>query len=416
MKDLGFKFNRNTLALVVSDIHLGALHTKKSYFDLFLSSVCYDFEHDRLPNLRTVVILGDFFDLIMDTHKDLLQFKPFNNILTNLDKLYQKETIDLVITPGNHEIPVVDDYDANFKKEKSNLLEDFKTAQTQSNRKNLDCDFLFLKKPEVFPQYAILSNDDDKTTNLDLFDTKIEISNNNPIKNIPLNVVIDTPQSNNLLMTHGYQFDPRRNLFAGIWKLGLKKTGKIIKTIGNAIWNGVLHKIYRKGKRLLDFGNGDQEKLKGVIEKTTDKYIKKGKAYNLSNTDKENIKENVNIKYQSDMKREEIKTNEPFISTITENFLPDLYDRGYPNRINHVIYGHTHYKVFSALRDILRRERKETEQYQTQVEPELSISNTGAWQHVLKPSFIEIRTDMKVYPGFVPLQTKKVEKIINRSI
>jgi len=85
----------------------------------------------RFTNLKALIILGDCFDLIMDTHKDLLQFGVYQNILDKFNQLHEYDDIHLVFALGNHEVPVVDNYDNNFFTNKDNMLKKFNNVQKE---------------------------------------------------------------------------------------------------------------------------------------------------------------------------------------------------------------------------------------------------------------------------------------------
>ncbi|UCC21137.1 MAG: hypothetical protein JSV62_07640, partial [Promethearchaeota archaeon] len=64
INDLELEINSKSMILVLSDMHLGALYTEKSCFNMFLSSVCKLLNDNKLPNLKAMIIIGDIFDLI----------------------------------------------------------------------------------------------------------------------------------------------------------------------------------------------------------------------------------------------------------------------------------------------------------------------------------------------------------------
>jgi len=152
-----------------------------------------------------------------------------------------------------------------------------------------------------------------------------------------------------------------------------------------------------------------------MIKKVADKYIKK-KNIQLNAAQKQDVDEDVNIKCKSEIHREAIRENKESINKIVE-FLPDLINMGYKVPINQVIYGHTHDRLRPVEKWYSRGVQPSQQQFQVEVvseEHKFSISNTGAWQHVKKPSFIEIHTDWKVSTRVIPIEIRKIEKIIKR--
>ena len=394
------------MALVLSDVHLGALHTKKSFFDLFLFSLMDKLERGDLPDLKALVILGDCFDLIMDTYEDLLQFRLYQNILDKFDILHQMKEFHLIFALGNHEIPVVGDYNKTFTTNKNDMLQIFNNQQKKNNLK-----YSFFTN-KIFTQYVLLQPEGDEKSKpvIKLFDTEQDILTNNVLDTLYLNTETLSTDINNYLMTHGFQFDPNLTKFSGFWNLGLLNPFSLVKQIGDRIWNGFLKKIYEKTRRLVYYA---QSKIKKMIEKEAKRYIKK-KKYQLTGKEKQQVDKEVNIKWESDNHREAIRDNAGCINNIV-NFIPRLVNNGIP--INHVIYGHTHDRLRPTVKWFRRGVQLSQQQFQVQVvsqQSKFSISNTGAWQHVKKPSFIEIHTDWKVNSQEVPLEIGKVEKIIKR--
>ncbi|MFX1420270.1 MAG: hypothetical protein ACFE9N_15260, partial [Promethearchaeota archaeon] len=119
-------------------------------------------------------------------------------------------------------------------------------------------------------------------------------------------------------------------------------------------------------------------------------------------------------KLDSDSHREALRDNKPSMAQIRKKFIPDLINSGYHQEINHVIYGHTH----SSLIELIKREFASKEaQISVEFETEkFSISNPGAWQHVKKPSFLEIYTDWTVHPNKVKKFIGDMEKIKDRQM
>ncbi|UCC18923.1 MAG: hypothetical protein JSV62_12550, partial [Promethearchaeota archaeon] len=132
----------------------------------------------------------------------------------------------------------------------------------------------------------------------------------------------------------------------------------------------------------------------------------------LTDEEDSELDKDLEKKLDSDSHREALRDNRPSMAQIRGKFIPDLINSGYHQEINHVIYGHTH----SSLIDLIKKKFAPKEaQISVEFEAEgLSISNPGAWQHVEKPSFLEIYTDWTVHPNNVEKKVGDIEKIIDR--
>jgi UDP-2,3-diacylglucosamine pyrophosphatase LpxH len=104
----------DTFAIIVSDIHLGAIGSNHAQFKKFLAEIN---DPDMYPNLRILIIAGDLFDLLFISPRGLR--KRFTAILKELTKL-QDKGIKIVYILGNHEIPVSGPYEAPLQPEGHN--------------------------------------------------------------------------------------------------------------------------------------------------------------------------------------------------------------------------------------------------------------------------------------------------------
>ncbi|KKL73021.1 hypothetical protein LCGC14_2079100, partial [marine sediment metagenome] len=118
-----YKLDDDTIVVVVSDVHVGAMINHHAIFIEFLKQV------GRNPkNLKAVIILGDFFDVIMESVRDYcrrLYFpggsrdehtksfiymdektRNYDKIFLGLKKLQDRE-IRVFFTLGNHEIKII---------------------------------------------------------------------------------------------------------------------------------------------------------------------------------------------------------------------------------------------------------------------------------------------------------------------
>ena len=400
------------MVLVLSDVHLGALHTKRSIFERFLTLLYDNLKENKLPNLKALIILGDCFDLIMDTHKDILTFGVYQKILERFNQFYEMEGFHLIFALGNHEVPVIGNYDKDFFENKKNMLNEFDYHQNEEN-----LNYSFFNK-DIFSQYVLLQQEGfgDLKPVIKLFDTKQDIVNHSPINTHPLDIRAPSSEYNNYLMSHGFQFDPQLDKYSLIWNMGLSIPFNFIKEIGDGIWNGFFKRIYTQGKRIIDYVK-NRNKIEKATKKESKKYMKTN-TIKVKDDDKLKIYENVKVKCESDEHREAIRDNQECINEIV-NFIPNLMKSGYYDPINHVIYGHTHDRLRPISKWFQIGAQPQKQQYQIEVEyleHKYSISNTGAWQHVKKPSFIEIHTDWKVIPKVIPIVIGDVEQVINRKV
>lgn len=367
-----FNINENSMVLVVSDIHLGALKAKHDQFKDFLNAIInkINTNNEFKKNFRALIILGDFFDLITDSYKDISE--NYKAIFDLLDKLQTKK-IYVIITLGNHDICVIGNYDRKFNKRKRKLIKNFK-------KKNFKWAFL---KDENFWQFIFLRKDKNEEWELALFD-----SINNAIeettfkkkikRKIPLNIKVPSSvdKDYNCLLTHGYQFDPNLTNFAPIWCFGIEYSSDLMKEIADGVWNGVVKPIIESGEKISSFDDIQIESKIKIEFQTQEQSYKVKYKKELKERQKKEIKILMEYIKNSEIKRDRIKENDNYNKEIIDTFLPKLEEEGYSSKITHIIYGHTH-------------------QYQeeTKIDNKILIVNTGAWQHVDKPSFVEIYLD-----------------------
>jgi len=349
----------NTMVLVVSDRHLGASKGWKEEFRDFLKDVKDKVYDSGLNKLKALLILGDFFDLITDCYEDISN--DFKEIYGFLDKLIEKG-IHVITTPGNHEISIRKNCEKKFRKRKNKMIKKFRDK---------DLDNIFLNEENVC-QYIILKTrkDDDEKLRWELvtYDSRKEfrIINNDRTKNLG-KIPDDNPVSENYkcLLTHGFQFEPPETgwLLKLIWAI-LLKMPDFVKEIFNVLWNDIIKNV-------------DEPPIKKVNKTTIKQRIKanKSKLKKLKRSQRYSyylfryliIKELI----KEEEHRAAIEDNRLFNKEIEFTFLPTVQDIG----ISHVIYGHSHTKQDTV----------------TTTDGKIPLINSGGWQQVHDPTFVEIR-------------------------
>lgn len=402
-----FKIDEKAMVLLVSDVHMGAFRTNITLFDDFLTNIIGGLKDEYLKNLKALIILGDCFDIIMDNYEDFYEDKLYNDILNKFNILHKTPDFELVFALGNHEVSVKDDYDENFFDEKSSFLNEFNKVNKQFGDK-----YSFLTKNN-FSQYVILKNNISLKPELFLFDTKQQIAENNGTS-IELNIKTPAEKKNNILLTHGFQFDPKLKFFSKVWDFSLKVKSKIVKEIADGIWNGFFKVIYNEGRRLRDFSQKRKDKLnrkgKNLLDKTTKNYFEKYKL-EINELEKTQLDELIKKKYRADKHRDDMKDN-PFNKKVENEFLPELEDLGYKEHFDYIIYGHTHRRWANTFfRRGIKPIYKQTELYKIK---DTFLFNTGAWQHVDLPSFIQIDNDWNISLVDIKTTIHKVEEILEK--
>lgn len=407
-KEEPYKIDKNAMVLLTSDVHMGALRTNITLFNDFLTNIIGGLKVEYLKNLKALIILGDCFDIIMDNYEDFYEHKLYNDVLNKFNILHETEDFKLIFALGNHEVSVKDDYDKNFSIEKSSFLDEFNKVNDQFGDK-----YSFLTKNN-FSQYVILKNNISLKPELFLYDTKQQIAENKGTR-IELNVKAPAKKNINILLAHGFQFDPNLDFFSKVWDFSLKVKSKIVKEIADGIWNGFFKVIYNEGRRLRYFSKKSKDRLnrkgKKLLDKTRKSYFEKYKL-EISDVEKTQLDELIEKKYRADKHRDDIKDNS-FNKKVETEFLPELEDLGYRKHFNYIIYGHTHRRW---PRTFFRRRIKPLYQRPQFFKiKDAFLFNTGAWQHVDYPSFIQIDNDWNIYLVDVKTTIRKVEKILDKS-
>ena len=211
-----FHIDNSTLILVLSDVHLGDIYCRRDEFFNFLSIILESRMKGKIPHLRALVILGDFFDLIWSTIENLSWSKEFTDIY-NILQTIKNNGIDIIIALGNHEIPTGGFYNLEFEKRKKVFLEKLRVNGFYYN---------FLNESTIC-QYVILGQNSLNKTVISLFDSIYDIEFNEfglILREVDKRtIILEHDKLMNkfpYFMTHGYQFEGwfRHHIFlAPIW-------------------------------------------------------------------------------------------------------------------------------------------------------------------------------------------------------
>ena len=109
-----FFFNKNSVAIIISDVHLGDIYSKVVEFELFLVNLLKEIEYENLPYLKTLIVLGDFFDVMRTSFLNLCVNQNYIRIYELLE-IIKNYGIFIVFALGNHEIPTTGFYNQFFK-------------------------------------------------------------------------------------------------------------------------------------------------------------------------------------------------------------------------------------------------------------------------------------------------------------
>ena len=376
-----FNFKENSIILIVSDLHLGAFQSKHKEFKEFLGEIKTKMLRNELSKLKVLIILGDFFDVMMDSYRDLIRdYSDIYKLLDFINKELQKKEGSILFTLGNHEIPLISKYESHFKWRKRKFVRNF----TKRGFK-----WKFLKKKNVC-QYILLNKVKKKKSwkwRLSLYNKKKKIARKKrpfreifiPLEEIPSNLI---NQKYNCLIIHGYQFDNHFNIFKYFWAISLK-CSDLIKEIINFVWNGIYRRIFPRQLNIEDIDettiHTEVLNQKGEIEKIFNTKLKKRRVKKIEKIIF-SFKEG-QPKFEKDQAE---NGNQRFYNEIFEKFLPSLEKLGYNEKISHIIFGHSHMEDINEQNNVL-------------------IVNSGAWHQVETLSFVEIGTD-----GVPELKTIKI--------
>jgi len=363
-----YKLNNDTIILAISDVHLGASKVLYDEFIFFLRQII-----KNPKKLEVLVILGDFFDVIMESVRDfclgdhiynVLSLK-YKRIFTLFKKLKNLHEINIFFALGNHEISILPDADARFNHRKKKLLKEFKDEGFKF------CDIISFQN---VCQYFLL-NLENKKWKLSLYDNQEQLIKDE-VEPVNFKIISehevpdDVDPSYNCLLAHGHQFETFIIEYGGglAWYLGLKSPDKI-KEIGNYIYNDII-----KGK-----GSGTSKEITKWYINKQDPFLK-----TLDDNTLPFIMPLVPIFVKYIAKLQDFKEklqNNIYIEEFKKDFLPGLVKNELQKKITHLIFGHTHKPKKPELTMGIKVNDKFWD---------ITIANCGAWQQIDKPTIIEI--------------------------
>ncbi len=330
--------NSYPCVIILSDTHLGATGSKFKLLKEFLSDLLAKIENEPKfsENFQVIILLGDIFDLVCDSYRDITN--DYKDIFDLLNKISSKN-IRIISLLGNHDISVSGDWDKTFLKRKRRLISNFKKYGL-----NLEC-----LSEENLCQYIFLKDSKNKWF-LYLLDTR-NISDENDSRIIEIPKSINEEKNYNAIFIHGHQLFPAETRGAApIWDFCLNSPD-FIREIFNYLWNVAL-----KGQKL-DTSINFNKILTDYSKEIYEKFNKKLGLLNRCRLNKFFRKMIKIEQYRESLKNMNIKYRYLFKDT----------------EISHIIFGHTHQVDYQKIEDIL-------------------LINTGAWHHV-NPSYLEFYSD-----------------------
>ncbi len=236
--------------------------------------------------------------------------------------------------------------------------QDEKKMIRKFRRKKLRNEFL---KEENVCQYILLRKNENEQLEMVTYDSKKDIDKINSIKSEILGKIPDEGSLRGgykCILTHGFQFEPEKySVLALIWSF-LLKMPCLIKGLFDILWNEVIKTADKPAIEKID-----KAIIKQRIKENTHT-LKKSQRISYFFLKRWIIKELV----KEEEHRAAIKDNEEFNKVIEKFYIDDFLNLG----ITHVIYGLSHTKQ------------------ETIKIGGLPVFNTGGWQQVSEPSFIEI--------------------------
>ena len=336
-----------TSVLVTSDVHLGDKFCRRDNFSNWLLSIFESRKKGKLPYLRALIILGDFFDLIWNAVENLCSNNNFIEIYELLQAL-RNNGIEIIFVLGNHEISTWGFYNWEFSHRKKSFLEKLEIN---------DFSFGFLNE-NIVCQYVILSHNSINKPVLALFDSiyDIKFGEHGQISSGAANreiILKHKPLIDEYcyFMAHGYQFENKflHHMFlAPLWKSFVEDDNErdVLNEFGYGFKQLNMDITPENIERVASNNNID------ISEFPTNK-IKK----DLSKLDKRLKHDGRNINY------------EIYHQQITEFMKVERLQQ-----ITHVIFGHSHVSETSQIEG-------------------LTILNASCWIKNKESYYIEIYTD-----------------------
>jgi UDP-2,3-diacylglucosamine pyrophosphatase LpxH len=221
----------------------------------------------------------------------------------------------------------------------------------------------------LYYHYALLKKEETNTI-LFLYNSRKQIENN-PAKQVKI-IGLDLDGDYRCFMAHGHQFesDVYRNFVGQLWKSLISSEDFGVKETHDYFWNYII----KKGRKIKPIGfKYMKEELAKIKKKSIESMDIVFSELNL--LEFHFIKASMRV-----MKRWYRAASKPdyFLNEIKEFLEDDEYDF---SKINHVIYGHSHFKEKSIA---------------TINKQQVEVINDGSWQH-MEPSYVEICNEGKIF-------------------
>jgi UDP-2,3-diacylglucosamine pyrophosphatase LpxH len=335
--------NDNIAAIIISDVHLGALGSNNVQFNSFLKRL------STSPSAN-LIVAGDFFYLICESVTNLnRRCEQTLDLLKGL----QDKGITISEAIGNHEIPVVDPYEtpqysieeATFQDRKNEL----KKCLDAGDRVKQVLDKMILG------QYLLLERTDGKWV-MTAYDSIARVAIN--------------PESQfHVLILHGYQLEKKTDTLAKLWKEALEAPDDM-KDLIDVFFSGMSKSFedvfkdenWEQGPDFVKARYDANRKLRKTGPEARDQLFKLVDA----NPAKARAFMTGFLHSQSKRKYEPIFNDAKTFLDANPNLV---------GKLNYFMFGHTH---------------------EEGVDKELSpttLVNTGAWQHVKKMTYIQLFDD-----------------------
>ncbi len=328
------------VAIVVSDVHLGAIGSNKPQFKSFIKRLM------TYPKLH-LILAGDFMDLMCEpiSHID----EGAQEIFRAIQTLQEKGT-EICWLLGNHEIPVTGPYDAipaslsdeNFRER----MDNFKLKLTATKN------FLKILPKVKFGQYALL----EKSGN------SWEVQTYDSILRVQLNPASEC----HALVAHGFQFDNTTPNHCETWKNAIDSPDSL-KDIMDFFFNAAIRQIRNVFKP--SKWEAGSEAVKNAIQthKNLHKHTTESTSLIQMIDEHPTQVQEYSLEYMKTITKRDYNLPTIFrdIWHLLNN-IPNIHD------LSHVIFGHTH------------------EMQVAESPGNATIINTGGWQHVRKMTYIEI--------------------------